>query len=179
MSLRTLAAALVAAALFAVPAAAHEVTVGALTITDLWSRATPPKAPTAAGFMTITNNGQADDTLVSVSSPVAKTAELHMMEMQNGVMKMHPVAGGIVIPAGKSVTLAPSGYHVMFITLNQDLKEGGKLPVTLTFAKAGSVDTFLHILSIGATGPTGSSGSGGGMDMQHMDHSNDMGGAGQ
>ena len=54
----------------------------------------------------------------------------------------------------------------MFITLSGDLKEGEKLPVTLTFAKAGSVDTFLHILAIGSKGPKGD--AGGDHDMHDM-----------
>ena len=41
----------------------------------------------------------------------------------------------------------------MFVSLNEPLKEGGKLPVTLTFAKAGTVETFLDMLAIGAKGP--------------------------
>ncbi len=174
MSFRTLAAALVAAALFTAPAFAHEVTVGSLTITDLWSRATPPKAPTAGGYLTITNASDTPDKLIAASSPLADHAELHMMAMKDGVMTMRPVDGGIEIPANGTVTLAPNGLHIMFITLKETLKEGGQLPVTLTFEKAGKVDTFLHIMAIGAKGPSASSDTGG-MDMGGADKGSDMG----
>ena len=149
--LRTLGLALATTVMLAAPALAHSVTIGALTITDLWTRATPPQAPTAGGYFTITNKGSEADTLTSASSPLADHAELHLMAMKNGVMTMNAVEGGIAIPAGGTVTLAPDGYHIMFITLSQPLKEGDKLPVTLTFAKAGTVTTFLHILAVGAT----------------------------
>ena len=152
MSFRTFALALVAATLLAAPAFAHSVTLGSLELTDLWTRATPPGAPTAAGYLTITNKGSEADTLIAASSPEAANAGLHTMEMKDGVMTMRPVDGGIEIPAGGSVTLAPDGFHIMFVTLKEPLKEGGKLPVTLTFEKAGTVDTFLHIMAIGATG---------------------------
>ena len=46
------------------------------------------------------------------------------MEVKNGIMTMHPVEGGIKIPAGETVTLAPGGYHLMFIKLKHDLKQG-------------------------------------------------------
>ena len=115
----------------------NEVTVGSLSLTNLWARATPPKAPTGAGYLTITNTGSEGDTLIAVSTPAAETSELHIMEVKNGIMTMHPVEGGIKIPAGGTVTLAPGGYHLMFIKLKHDLKQGGKLPVTLTFAKGG------------------------------------------
>ena len=41
----------------------------------------------------------------------------------------------------------------MFIALKDTLVEGGEVPVTLTFEKAGSIDTFLHVLGLGARGP--------------------------
>ena len=43
--------ALLAAFAFAAPAFAHDVTVGSLTLSNLWARATPPKAPTGAGYL--------------------------------------------------------------------------------------------------------------------------------
>ena len=156
--------AILAAVTFAAPAFAHEVTVGSLTLTDLWARATPPKAPTGAGYLTITNSGSEADTLIAVSTPAAETSELHIMEVKNGIMTMHPVEGGIEIPAGGKVTLAPGGYHLMFIRLKEPLKDGGKLPVTLTFKKAGKVETFLHIMPVGSMGPTGG-GDGNSMNM--------------
>ena len=148
---------LFALALSAAPALAHSVEFGALSLTDLWTRATPPKAPTAGGYLTITNNGNTPDRLIAVSSPVAEVGELHVMETKDGVMTMHPVEGGIEIPAGSTVTLAPGGLHVMFVTVKEPLVEGGKMPVTLTFEKAGSIETFLHVQAIGAAGPDGSS----------------------
>ena len=157
-------------ALFAVvaltaPALAHEVKVGSLEITNLWARATPPKAPTGAGYLTIANKGNVEDTLTAVTTPVAETSELHIMEVKNGIMTMRPVEGGIKIPAGETVTLAPGGYHLMFIKLKHDLKQGEKLPVTLTFANAGTVETFLHIMPVGSMGPAATDGAAN-MDMK-------------
>ena len=74
---------------------------------------------------------RANNTLVSVSSPVAARAELHNTTMEEGVMKMRPV-GRIELPAGKPVKLAPGGLHVMLIDLKQPLKPGDKVPLTLT-----------------------------------------------
>jgi copper(I)-binding protein len=162
------------------PAFAQEVTVGSLTLTDLWTRATPPKAPTAGGFLTITNDGDVPDRLIAASSPIAETVQLHTMSVKNGVMRMHEVAGGIEIPAHGKVTLAPGGFHIMFITLKGSLAEGGSVPVTLTFEKAGSVDTVLNVMAIGARGPSADAmpGMGGDQMQMQMDHGNTMG-AGQ
>ncbi len=164
---RAAVGAILAAFAFAAPAFANDVTVGSLTLSNLWARATPPGAPTAAGYLTITNKGSDADTLTAVATPAAATSELHIMEVKDGVMSMHPVEGGIEIPAGETVTLAPGGYHLMFITLKHDLKQGEDLPVTLTFAKAGTVETTLPVMPVGSKGPGAGAAemNGGGMNM--------------
>jgi copper(I)-binding protein len=141
---------------------AHEIEVGSLTLTDLWTRATPPGAPTGGGFLTITNHGSQADRLIAVSSPAAAENQIHEMAVVDGVMSMKEVPG-IEIPAGGAVSLAPGGYHLMFIGLKQPLVEGEQLPVTLTFEKAGAIDTYLHVIAIGAMGLDGSMG-------EHQDH---------
>jgi copper(I)-binding protein len=153
MRIGRLLAATIIAALIAIPALSDEVKVGDLTVTDLWTRATPPRAPTAGGYLTIVNRGKDADRLIAASSPLAGKAELHVMAMKDGVMTMRPVEGGIAIPAGGTVILAPDGLHIMFIGPTAPLVEGGELPVTLTFEKAGKVDAILHVLAIGSKGP--------------------------
>jgi len=134
--------------------AAPAVTVGSLEISGAFSRATLPNAPVGAGYLTITNTGAADDTLVSVASPVAGVTQIHQMKMEGDVMKMSEVEGGLVIPAGQSVTLAPGGFHIMFMDLQQPLVEGSMVPVTLTFAVAGAVEVQLAVGGISADEPS-------------------------
>ncbi len=144
---------LVALLLMAAPAIAAPLTVGSLTLYAMWTRATPPGAPSAGGYLTITNTGSEADTLITVASPVAGMADVHVMETKDGVMTMHGLDGGLPIPAGQTVTLAPGGFHIMFMGLTGALKQGETLPVTLTFAKAGKIETSFPILPIGAKGP--------------------------
>ncbi|ADZ71724.1 copper chaperone PCu(A)C [Polymorphum gilvum] len=146
---------LMAAAILSLTSAlalAGETTLGDLVIKDPWTRATPPNAMAGGGFLTITNTGGADDTLVSAASPVAGRVELHEMAVVDGVMKMREMQGGIPVPAGQTVALEPGGLHVMFMDLKEPLTEGGMAAVTLTFEKAGSVDIEMPIAKIGAKG---------------------------
>jgi copper(I)-binding protein len=136
-------------------ASAQSITGGDLELTDLWTRATPPRAAVAGGYLTIINHGAAPDRLVAVSSPQAAVGEVHEMKVEDGVMTMRPLEGGLPIPAGETVTLAPGGYHIMFMELREPFTEGGKVPVTLTFENAGTVETSLHVEPIGAPGPGG------------------------
>lgn len=142
---------ILAAALLAVPALAHDYTAGALKIGHPWARATPKGAPVGGGYLTITNTGSEPDRLIGGSSPVAKEFEVHEMSMDHGVMKMRPVDGGLEIPPGKTVTLKPGGLHAMFVGLNQPLKQGDKVPATLEFAKAGKVQVEFLVEGMGAT----------------------------
>ena len=70
---------------------------------------------------------------------------------------------------GKTVKLAPGGYHLMLLDLKGALKQGDKLPITLEFEKAGKVTVSFDVQGVGAAGPAK---SGSQMDMKKMpDHS--------
>jgi copper(I)-binding protein len=143
-------AAAVLAAWAALPAQAEDVTVGGLKISAPWARATPKGASVGGGYMKITNTGTAPDRLVGGTTDISRRFEVHEMKMEDGVMKMRPVANGIEIKPGQTVSLDPSGYHVMFVGLNEQLMQGGHFKATLQFANAGKVDVDFTIEGIGA-----------------------------
>jgi len=168
---RILALAAVSAAIFAAPARADDIKAGDLVITQPWSRATPGGAKVAGGYLTIENKGTAPDRLIGVSADIAGKVEVHEMAMDNGVMKMRPLDKGLAIEPGKTVKLAPGGYHLMMQELKGPLKQGDKVPVTLEFEKAGKVAVSLDVQGVGAQAP-GDAGHSGHMDMKKMpDHS--------
>ena len=154
--LRLLRAALAAAILVVTPAFAHNgiVHLGDINISLPFTRATLPNAPVAGGFLTIENTGTEPDRLISARSDIAGDTQIHEMAMQGDVMKMRPLADGLEIPAGKTVVLAPGGFHIMFMGLKQTLVEGETITVTLTFEKAGTVDVVLPIEAAAADAPT-------------------------
>lgn len=142
---RNLAAAIALAALPAAVLAHDPVHLGALVISGGFSRATLPNAPVAGGFLTIENSGTEDDRLIGAASEIAGRVEVHEMAMEGEVMKMRELKDGLPIPAGETVELKPGGFHVMFMDLKQPFVEGGKVMVTLTFEKAGSVEVPLMV----------------------------------
>jgi periplasmic copper chaperone A len=153
------------AGVFATAARAEDVKAGDLVISQAWTRATPGGAKIGGGFVTIENKGTAPDKLVGASADGAGKIEVHEMAMNNGVMKMRPVEGGLTIDPGKTVKLAPGGLHLMMMDLKSPLKQGDKMPVTLEFEKAGKVAISLDVQGVGAQGPA--AGGGGGMKMDH------------
>lgn len=102
-------------------------------VKNAWVRGTVPAQKATGAFMEIT--GKSATRLVHADSPIAGSVEIHNMTMENGVMKMFPV-DGIDVPAGKTVKLAPGGYHVMFMGLKQQMKPGDRVPLKLTFELA-------------------------------------------
>ena len=144
------------------PALAHDYTVGSLKIGHPWARATPKGASVGGGYMKITNTGTAPDRLVGGSTDICRRFEVHEMKMEGGVMKMRPLADGIEIKPGQTVTLDPSGYHVMLVGLNKQLMQGDHFKATLEFARAGKVDVDFTVEGIGAqTGGNAMPGMGG------------------
>ena len=104
-----------------------------IEVKDAWVRGTVPAQRATGAFMEIT--GKSSVRLIGVSSPVAGTVEIHNMTMQNGVMKMSQVEG-IDVPAGKTIMLAPGGYHVMMMGLKQQMKPGERVPLDLLIESA-------------------------------------------
>lgn len=140
-------------AAFAGTALAHGYQAGSLAIQHPWSRETAAGQAVGGGFLTIANPGAAEDRLLSGTSPVAAEVQLHTMTMDGGVMRMRQVKGGIAVPAKGRLELKPGGYHIMFIGLKQQLRQGERFPVTLRFKRAGTVTVQFAVQPVGSTGP--------------------------
>ena len=117
-------------------------------VEDPWTRATPPGAKVAAGYMKITST--ASDRLVGASSPAAARVELHVTEKKGDVLRMREVKA-YDIPA-RGFELSPGGAHLMLVDIKAPFKEGAKIPLTLRFEKAGEVKTELAVRPLGASG---------------------------
>lgn len=155
--MKTILIAAAAALTLATPAVAHmgmehggcpvgqSFAAGDITVTGAFSRATLPNAKSGGGYMIISNAGDEADRLVGVATENAARSEIHEMRLEGDMMKMSAVEGGLEIPAGGSVTLAPGGYHVMLMGLKQPLKADECLNLTLRFEKAGELPVQLNI----------------------------------
>jgi copper(I)-binding protein len=140
---------------FAAPTLADPVKAGDITIDYAWARATPKGAAVGAAYLTIRNDGASADRLTAIAVDFA-AAQIHEMKKSNGVMQMREISDGLEIPAKATVTLAPSGYHVMFVGLKHPLAKGETVEATLTFAHAGEVKVALPVQAVGAAAPAAS-----------------------
>ena len=130
---------------------------GPITVTGAYARATPKGAPSAGAYFTVANTGAAPDTLLGANSGAASDLALHEMKMNGNVMEMDPLAGGLAIPAGASVSLDPMSDHLMLTGLSAPLVEGQCLKMVLHFAIAGDLPVELNIGGLGQSAPVTSS----------------------
>jgi copper(I)-binding protein len=113
-----------------------------LSIKNAWTRSTAPGQRTAGVYMQLESAAAA--ALVAVETPVAAKAELHMMSMEGGVMRMRPI-GKLDLPAKTAVKLAPGGLHLMLTEVKRPLKTGDTVPLTLTIEAAGGTRSTVKV----------------------------------
>lgn len=108
-----------------------------LEINNAWIRPAAKDANTAM-YCEIVNNGDAADTLYSVSSKLARKTEIHETFKNGDMMGMRRVETIVIKPHDK-IYLQPGGMHIMLIGMENDLKKGSQGEVSLHFKKAGII----------------------------------------
>ena len=110
---------------------------GTVTVADAWCRPTPNGAKVGGCYVTLTAGS--DDRLLSVSTALAESAQIHEMKTEDGVMSMGELKDGLPLPAGQKVELKPGSTHIMLMGLRDPLVDGGIASFTLTFEKAAPI----------------------------------------
>ena len=101
---------------------------GDVAVTEAWTRASAPGQKVAGVYFDI--ESAIDAKLIGVQTSLTDAAEIHLMSMEDGIMRMRPVPA-VNLPAGKMVKFKPGGYHVMLFDLRQPLKAGEEVAVDL------------------------------------------------
>jgi periplasmic copper chaperone A len=127
--------------LTATMALAHGGTAGDVRIEHPYATPSVPGASNGAAYIaTLENTGKQPDRLLRASTPAAARAELHTMNMDDGVMRMREV-DAIALAPGAAVKMRPGqGYHFMLMGLKKPLKEGDSFPMTLEFERGGKIE---------------------------------------
>jgi copper(I)-binding protein len=113
-------------------------------IEDVWARDTIGRTANAAVFMTI--RSATPDRLVGASTPIAQRTDLMTFAGGNGAMEMEYLAK-IDIPAGKPVSLDPTGLHVWLSRLKEPLRAGQTFPLSLKFQNAGERRVMVSVIA--------------------------------
>ena len=113
-----------------------------VTATDAWVRGTVPAQKSTGAFVTLTSTE--DARVVSVTTPAARSAQIHESLMDGGRASMRHVES-LSLPAGRSVELRPGGYHVMLEDLAKPLAEGDRVPLTFTIEDKGGKRSSVQV----------------------------------
>ncbi|MBL4617729.1 MAG: copper chaperone PCu(A)C [Robiginitomaculum sp.] len=106
-----------------------------ITVSEAWVRIPPKGRDIAAGYFVLNNSGS-KDVLLSVSSPVAHTVEIHQHIMADGMMQMQEVPK-LAIPAGGEIVFTSGGYHLMMFGVT-DIQLGQEVELIFVFEKSGT-----------------------------------------
>ena len=154
----------------ATAASAHRAT---LLVTNL-RMPVPTNSSEGAVYMTIRNMASKPVAVISasISPTIATSAVLHNEVLHGQAEVMIPIAR-LVIPANKSVVLAPGGYHLMVMGLHTSLKVGQSVPVVLHLSNGSSVSITAPVVTLAqafghGVGKASSGGSMPGMNMKGM-----------
>lgn len=104
-----------------------------LSFVDPHVRLMPPGLKVSVGFVKIKNSSDKPIELISATSTWAKTIELHIHALEDGVMAMRQV-DKMVIPANGEFALKSKGPHLMIFKIQEELKEGREMEMNLKFS---------------------------------------------
>ncbi len=113
-----------------------------VTVTHAWVRAVAPGQRVAGAYLEISS--AVPIKLVAASSPIAGSAEIHVMRLENGIMTMRQLEN-LELPAKKTVKLEPGGVHIMLLDLKRPLKPGDKIPLRFTLQRVDRSKTVVEV----------------------------------
>ena len=109
-----------------------------------WVREAPPNAKALAGYVLITNVGKNTQELVAVSSPVFERVEFHVTTFDGGMMRMKHLET-LVLKSGELAEFEPGGRHLMLINPKKKLKDGDKVPMTVTLKNGATISFDMQV----------------------------------
>jgi copper(I)-binding protein len=117
---------------------------GPIEVNEAWTPATPPNASVGAAYMRIET--QAADTLLSASTPIAASVEVHETSSDGDMVRMRKLESVSVTPAEPAM-FEPGGTHFMLIGLTAPLQAGSHIPLTLRFQSAGEIRVDVEVMA--------------------------------
>ncbi|MDX8395117.1 MAG: copper chaperone PCu(A)C [Mariprofundaceae bacterium] len=123
-----------------------------LMVDHAWVRMPPPVADTAAAYFELSNHGDEDVVIESMTSNVSDKAEIHDMKMHQGMMHMKKVEYP-TIPAHGALKLEPGGKHLMLMGLNKSLESDTKIILTLIYTDGRRQDVVAAVRDVRQSAP--------------------------
>lgn len=141
MRIRNLRSVAFAIGILCLPTSAAAGAAG-LEVRDAWVHATVPGQSVAAAYMTLRSPTALR--VIGIRSNASTTAEVHVMSVENGVMRMRHV-DTLSVAARHDVALAPGGLHLMLAGLHRPLKAGDVVELEFTTVTDSGVQSSTRV----------------------------------
>ncbi|MEJ0041513.1 MAG: copper chaperone PCu(A)C [Rhizomicrobium sp.] len=99
----------------------------------------------AAGYFTLSNRTKAAITLTGAHSADCGMLMMHRSSTEGGMARMED-ASALAVAAGRSLSFAPGGYHLMCMDPSPRLRVGGTATVTLEFGGGATSDVAFTVV---------------------------------
>ena len=111
-----------------------------MTVSEAWTRPSPPGADEAAIYMVVKNDSESQDRLLSASSPSCLVVTPHLTEIVDGVARMRESGlDELDMDPGSTLVMEPNAMHLMCLGLTGALEAGEVLDIALEFREAGTI----------------------------------------
>lgn len=117
---------------------------GTMTVAQPWTSATIAGNDVSA-FAVLRNGAMTIDRLLSAHSDQINQIEIVRPVESNGVVNFVPVVGGVAMPAGGALKLAPESAQLRLIGLKTPLIENGQVEITLVLERSGEITVPFEI----------------------------------
>lgn len=108
--------------------------------------AAPPTLTEASMYFTVVNATSTTDTLLSISTDISASAEIHQQMEMSGSTMMHALTTLPIAPLGPTA-LTPGNLHVMLLTLSRKVVPGDTVRARLNFSNAGIVELRVPVVA--------------------------------
>lgn len=125
---------------------------GTLELRRPWIRPDAERPTEAAACLVIDNRSAEPDRLLAAASPAAETIEIRAIRVVGGGIAMQAQPEGLALPSSSRIELKPRGYHLLLKGVHTRLEPGQRVPATLAFERAGSVDLEFVVEAPGLLG---------------------------
>ena len=123
-----------------------ESVIAEIRVSDSLIKVSRGAGKAAAVFMTIKNDNDNSDRLMSARTLVFKKAMLHdTITSADGVVKMKHLMMGIGFSKGEEVILTSGGKHLMLMGPNKPILAGDSVKIWLNFENSGEIEISLIV----------------------------------
>ncbi|MBK8124626.1 MAG: copper chaperone PCu(A)C [Dokdonella sp.] len=115
-----------------------------LSMVNAWIPQAPPGAGAMAGYLTISNGGDAAVDILAAQSDRFRMVSIHETVIENGVARMRELTRLELAP-GKTVQFKPGGLHLMLMQPRSEVMPGEHIEITFLLSDGQRLPAIFEV----------------------------------